>query len=325
MSKPITNYLDQLIRTPDDELPVRLADENRSPRDIFVDVYYTPSEVGDQYGNHRIVGKPRMIRGNARLGKELLAELAKDALYGVPEKYLNDKAVHDPFRRALDNGLGSFDYSAGARKERYTVHAGGAMSGKTVFAAHKMVSKLAHNRIVCIRKNSNDLRHSVFASIKDVIMKDEGFRKRVEINEEAMRFRWTEGFGEIECLGMDEPEYLRARTPNHIWIEEASELTEQDFKHIDMRVRGAGERQITFTFNPHPSSKALFSYLDIDVKILPQFIRRWHCWKDVYYQHTTHMDNRYLSDDARASLESLPVGPDRSIYTDGMLPYEELA
>ena len=321
------SYLHQLIYTPDEKLPVKLADENRSPRDIFVDVYYKRSESRDGYGNHRLAGPPRMIRGNARLGKELLAELAKDALYGVPEKFLDERAPYDPFRRALDNGLGSFDYSAGARKERYTVHVGGAMSGKTVFAAHKMVSKLARNKIVCIRKRREDLRHSVFAAIKDVIVNDDGFREKVTIHDSDMRFSSREPFGEIRCLGMDQVEELRAQNPNHIWVEEASELTEDDFKMLDLRVRGSGERQITYTFNPTPASKSLFSYLDIDVKTLTQFIRRWHEWKDkdIYYNHTTHMDNRYLSDDARERLESLPVGPERSIYTDGMLPYEELA
>ena len=53
--------------------------------------------------------------------------------------------------------------------------------------------------------------------------------------------------------GMDDPEKLKSiEGVTGVWMEEATEFTQEDFEQLDLRLRGvtAYHKQITLTLNP---------------------------------------------------------------------------
>ena len=82
---------------------------------------------------------------------------------------------------------------------------------------------------------------------------------------------------------------------NRVWVEEASEITEQDFNQLDLRLRGKNKLgyQMTLTFNPiselHWLKRVFFDIGDDNAFILK----------------TTYLDNPFLDDKYRETLERL--------------------
>jgi phage terminase large subunit len=79
---------------------------------------------------------------------------------------------------------------------------------------------------------------------------------------------------EVIFLGLDDTEKLKSiHGITSIWIEEATELTEEDFMQVDLRLRGKTQhyKQIILTFNPisalHWIKKRFFDTADKDADI----------------------------------------------------------
>lgn len=142
---------------------------------------------------------------------------------------------------------------------RYLVMKGGGGSGKSVFAARKVVERCRterkHRFLVC-RKVGRTIRQSCFALILGHIReyypelkKDRDYK----VNLSDMIISFTETESEIIFSGLDDVEKLKSiYNITGIWIEEASELLEGDFNQLDIRLRGETlyYKQIIITFNP---------------------------------------------------------------------------
>ena len=139
--------------------------------------------------------------------------------------------------------------------DRYLVVKGGAGSGKSHWAAQEVLRRTLtekKSRILIVRKVAATLRRSVWQLLQDVV---------AEYNlGPVMHFRKSEftiqclGNGnEIWCVGLDDREKIKSITGiTSMWIEEATELSEEDFDQLDLRMRGPGKtyKQIISTFNP---------------------------------------------------------------------------
>ena len=129
-------------------------------------------------------------------------------------------------------------------KARYIVLYGGAGSGKSVFAAQRYIVKLLESEkcnLLAVRKVSNTLRDSVFAELRKIIRKWK-LDKLFDVKESDMRIRCANG-NEVLFRGLDDVEKLKSVTfvngeLTDIWIEEASEIEEDDFNQLDIRLRG---------------------------------------------------------------------------------------
>ncbi len=102
-----------------------------------------------------------------------------------------------------------------------------------------------------LRKMAVDLRHSVFDLLKDVIG-TMGFTDRFTINK-AIMYMMCDNGNEILFGGLDDVSRLKSiHGLTGIWVEEASETSEDDNKQINLRLRGITEtkKQIILTFNP---------------------------------------------------------------------------
>jgi len=182
---------------------------------------------------------------------------------------------------------------------RYEIFYGGAGSGKSHFVSQKKVLQHAQEggrKTLVIRKVRNTIRNSVFANIKEAI-KDMGLEGKFYIPRGKTEFdiRGPNG-NEMLFVGLDDAEKLKSILGiTDIWVEEATELTAEDFKQIDLRLRGktAHPKQITLTFNPVSALSWIKGYF-FDRKLDNCTILK-----------TTYEDNLFIDDEYRQVLEGM--------------------
>lgn len=179
---------------------------------------------------------------------------------------------------------------------RYLVLKGGGGSGKSVFAARKViercVSEYGHRILVC-RKVGRTIRESCFRLIIGHLGK---YYPDVEYksNMTDMRIYFPATGSEILFTGLDDVEKLKSiYNITGLWIEEASELLEGDFNQLNIRLRDETEyyKQIIISFNPISLThwlKARFFDRELD---------------DCTISETTYKDNRFLPQEAIDVLE----------------------
>ncbi|MBE6935611.1 MAG: PBSX family phage terminase large subunit [Ruminococcaceae bacterium] len=183
-----------------------------------------------------------------------------------------------------------------ADEHRYLVLMGGGGSGKSVFAGRKLIERAAaepgHRFLVC-RKVARSLKNSCFRQLTAQLAAHYP-ALTPEINRSEPAIRLPNG-SEILFTGLDDTEKLKSiYGVTGIWIEEASELTEQDFNQLDIRLRGEtpGYRQMILSFNP----VSVHHWLKRRFFDTPDPRARCH--------HSTYHDNRFLDEDNIRTLEN---------------------
>jgi phage terminase large subunit len=187
-------------------------------------------------------------------------------------------------------------YPLYTNKSRYLVLIGGGGSGKSHFTAQKIVFRMLveeGHRILVVRKVAKTLRESVFALLRGVIS-DWGMRQLFEYNKTDMTIKCKNG-NEILMAGLDDVEKLKSiYNITSIWIEESSELEPEDYRQLDIRLRGETKnyKQIMFSFNPVSITHWLKSeFFDVTKP-------------DTTTLHTTYKHNRFLDRESIKVLES---------------------
>lgn len=157
---------------------------------------------------------------------------------------------------------------------RYLVLYGGAGSGKSVFAAQKILVRMLTeqpHRFLVARKVARTLRFSVFSLFQDMIAQWE-LTPLFKVNKSDMTITCING-NQILFAGLDDPEKLKSIAGiTGIWIEEASELEQKDFQQLDLRLRGPTKyyKQIILTFNPISALHWLKKVFLISRKTMPR-------------------------------------------------------
>lgn len=184
-------------------------------------------------------------------------------------------------------------------QKRYIVLCGGAGSGKSVFTVQRYLYRLLTEpgrNLLVVRAVQATHRNSTFALFRQMIGKW-NLTPLFEIAEGLERIRCKNG-NEIIFKGLDNSEKLKSVTFSSgeltdIWVEEASEIEEHDFNQLAIRLRGGTvSKQIVLSFNP--------------VSVHHWLKRRFfdHPPKDAVTLRTTYKDNRFLSPEDGAVLES---------------------
>lgn len=187
---------------------------------------------------------------------------------------------------------------------RYNVFYGGASSGKSYFIAQRnvlrVIGELGHNYLV-VRKVDKTNRVSTFALTKQIIYAW-NLGHLFRINQSDMSITCTSNGNQMIFKGLDDREKLKSITFERgiltdIWIEEATEPSLEDFKQLQLRLRGksAVPKQITLSFNPisalHWAKEFFF-----DVPLAPD---------QCTILKTTYLDNEFLEDADREAIEDL--------------------
>lgn len=201
-------------------------------------------------------------------------------------------------------------------QKRYIIMKGSAGSGKSVDTAQHYILRLMKDpgrNLLCVRKSDVTNRDSTFAELQGAIFRmfGEAYKKYWYINSSNMLLECRSNHNQIIFRGVNDDkqrEKLKSITFKRgkltdVWIEEATELTQNDFEIIDDRLRGELPQgqfyQIRMTFNPvsahHWIKKQFFDRKD----------------PDVLTHQSTYENNRFI-DEAyhRRMLRRKEVDPD---------------
>lgn len=172
-------------------------------------------------------------------------------------------------------------------KHRYEVYYGGAGSGKSVFVAQKLIFKALNQKrkILVIRKVGTTLKDSVFQLINDTL-KEWKIYNLCQVNLSTYTITLPND-SVFLFKGLDDREKIKSITDiTDIWCEEATELAEDDYTQLDLRLRALKpDLQLICSFNP--VSKANWVY------------KKWFASSvqpngDTFILKTTYKDNRFL-------------------------------
>lgn len=184
-------------------------------------------------------------------------------------------------------------------QHRFLVLLGGAGSGKSVFAAQKQLIRCVtepQSRHLIIRKVAKTLRESCFAELCSLIARA-GWLPHFVVNRAELRITFGPTGSQLVFVGMDDAEKIKSiQGITSAWIEEATELARDDFRQINLRLRGTTPtyHQIILTFNPISARHWLRQEFpdgcaDERVKMV----------------RTTYRDNRFVDTQYKAEIEAL--------------------
>lgn len=200
------------------------------------------------------------------------------------------KVKKEIFNEAYYKSL--YDY-----QNRYEIYYGGAGSGKSVFITQKLIIKLLSTprKLLVIRKVGRTLKDSVYQLFLD-LLSEWRIKPYIGVNKTDFTIMFPNG-SVILFKGLDDPEKIKSITGiTDIWIEEATEITVDDFSQLDLRLRAKkANLQIYLSFNP--TSKANWVYKtwfenpseEPNTKILK----------------TTYKDNKFLTESYIKTLEAM--------------------
>jgi len=193
-----------------------------------------------------------------------------------------------------------------ADTSRFLVLYGGAGSGKSVFAAQKIIARIVSepkHKIVATRKVARTLRNSVFALLKNIISQ-ESLKSQFSFNATEMRLTHNPTGNEILCVGLDDPEKIKSIAGiTGFWHEEPTELMPGDFNQLNLRLRGKTRHylQHILTFNPISALHWLKS----------RFFDNPSPNTSIY--KTTYKDNSFIDEAYKAELDALR-NQDENLY-----------
>lgn len=181
---------------------------------------------------------------------------------------------------------------------RFLISYGGAGSGKSYTTAQKVLIRLLseeNHKILVTRKVATTLRVSVFQIFKDLIS-HYGLFEQFKINKSDMTITNTRNDSMLLFFGMDNVERLKSiQGITSIWMEECSEMEENDVAELNRRLRGHTKyyKQIIITFNP-------ISHLHW---LKARFFDNPNSKASIY--KTTYLDNSFIDDEYKKEIEDI--------------------
>lgn len=187
-----------------------------------------------------------------------------------------------------------FDYS-----HRYNVYYGGRASGKSYFISDKLLilGLREKRRMVFLTKLTNKVEDSIWTLFIDSIIKFKIYDK-CKINKSAHTIELPSGTT-IKMTGLDFPEKAKTLGVNidTIWLEEASDFTDDDVELLDGTLRGkCATKQMYFSFNPVSMQNYLYTRFCFDKGEVPE---------DTFILKTTYKDNKWCDEATVKRLEAL--------------------
>ena len=192
------------------------------------------------------------------------------------------------------------------RDRRINLLYGGAGSGKSYSIAQLFIRRLYEEsdiKMLVLRKTLPALRITAYRLVQDIL---EEYELPYELNKSEMTIKV--GANEILFKSLDDSEKIKSYEGNYLWIEEATEISYEDFIQLNLRLRRKNKNalnQMFLTFNPI----SRFHWLNT------QLIEGDR--KDIGVHHSTYKDNPFLTAEYIAELEGLTDENFYKIYTQG--------
>jgi hypothetical protein len=180
-------------------------------------------------------------------------------------------------------------------QSRFLIFYGGAGSGKSVFVTQKICRRFLsedNHKFLVIRNTATSIKDSVYQELINTL-RDWGQLYRIQINKSEHRITLDNG-NEIICKGLDDEQKIKSISGiTGMWIEEATELKEDAFDQLNLRIRGEKDNYIQYILSFNPISEDHWlkrRFIDTDSS-------------DVTFVHTTYKDNFFLDDEYKRVLE----------------------
>lgn len=192
------------------------------------------------------------------------------------------------------------DYS-----NRYEVYYGGSGSGKSYGAMLKIILKSCDNQrtVLIVRKVKTTILHSIYELAKNIlnsILSDFGF---TFIENKTELTIYISNGSKFIFKGMDDSEKIKSITNiTDIIIEEATELSYEDFTQLDIRLRPEEiNPQIYIMFNPISKVNWCYKHWFLNSQPNTKIIK------------TTYLDNKFLSKEYKETLQNL-INSNKNYY-----------
>jgi phage terminase large subunit len=180
-------------------------------------------------------------------------------------------------------------YDAKGCTKRIQVHQGGTRSGKTYSLLLVLIELCHQNKnagatITICRKTFPALRASVMRDFFEILNREDAYSEEFHNKSEATYIL----FGNlVEFISVDQPQKVRGRKRDVLYINEANELTLEDWRQLLIRTTG----NILLDYNP--SEEFHWIYNDV----IPR--------DDAAFFQTTYKDNPHLDPALIAEIERL--------------------
>lgn len=190
-------------------------------------------------------------------------------------------------------------------RNRFIIKKGSAGSGKSVdtfrCATYRMTSEPGHNYLV-VRKSAKSNGTSTYPLMKSCIS-DWKLWPLFEERKTTQTIKNKHNGNEMRFMGLDDVEKIKSITFENgpltdIIVEEATETSENDFKQLNLRLRGLARQpfQITMMFNPISATHW----------IKKRFFDNPGGKKDrITIHESTYLDNRFIDEEYKEQLEQL--------------------
>lgn len=172
-------------------------------------------------------------------------------------------------------------------RKRINVFYGGAGSGKSVFVVQKLIYKLFKDKRKClvVRKIGATLRASIFEEFRTRLIEMD-IIQYCKVNKTDMTIALPNG-SIFLFRGLDDQEKIKSISGiDDIVIEEATELLQEDFMQLNLRLRSKKKhQQIHLMFNPVSKINWVYSYFNFETGEYPT---------NCVVVKTTYLDNVFL-------------------------------
>lgn len=180
-------------------------------------------------------------------------------------------------------------YDNKSSKKRITINQGGTRSGKTYSILQVLCEWCCDNKnagwiITIVRKTLPALKGSAYRDFLKIISDEEWYSEEFH-NKSEMTYLL---FGNlVEFISVDQPQKIRGRKRNLVFINEANELSYEDFFQLNVRTTD----KIIIDYNPSDEYHWIYDKLETR--------------KDADFFITTYRDNPFLEKELVEEIERL--------------------
>lgn len=173
---------------------------------------------------------------------------------------------------------------------------GGGASGKSYFSFQRAVIRAIQEprKYLVVRKSATDLRRSCWEDLTGTLKQFKVFNL-CKINQTNMTAELPNGSSFL-CMGLDDFEKVKSIPGiTDVIVEEASEITFDDYSQLKMRLRGNSTKRNQMVLMTNPISKANWIY--------PFFFEDGCKEKNCLIHQSTYKDNKFVNETTVAALE----------------------
>lgn len=202
---------------------------------------------------------------------------------------------------------------------------GGAASGKSRFLAQRYVIWMMDGRSVLVsRKVAGTLRSSCFAEMAGCIA-EWGLGNLFAVQKSTGTITCCANNAQAIFVGLDNVEKIKSIRPlsgvfDDVWVEEATEITYQDYRQLRLRQRGkekSGDNPKTFTMSFNPILQSHWINQRVMIPAGWTNDKKELKTKDISFLKTTYLDNRFLTVQDQERLQNETDKYWRDVYVMG--------